>query len=88
MDVTNMMKRPIITLEIKMTTLSDILEVVDNVVRMIDDAMDEEGVYDLYDAKYYLENCKDVLTELTEVEAQSEEEDLLANGFIEEEFDT
>jgi hypothetical protein len=69
-----------------MTVLYDILETVDAVVRMIDDAMDDEGVYDLYDAKYYLDQCRESISELTEIEAQADEEDPLANGFVEEGF--
>lgn len=70
-----------------MTVLNDILETVDTVVRMIDDAMDEEGIYDLYDAKYYLDQCKESIVELVDIEAESDEEDPFTNGFIEESID-
>lgn len=65
-----------------MTALSDILQVVETVTQMIDDAMDDEGIYDLYDAKYYLDQCKESIVELVDVE--TDEEDPLANGFVEE----
>ena len=66
-----------------MTILNDIMENVDIISRMIDDAMDDEGVYDLYDAKYYLDQCKESIADLIDIENDTEE-DIFANGFIEE----